>query len=94
MMRAVAAFRISEADAARDFASLMARVRAGAEVIIESGASPVAVVRTPAQPARTFEEARALLPEDSSARMDEEFARDVEMAIASQRESLNPPSWE
>jgi antitoxin (DNA-binding transcriptional repressor) of toxin-antitoxin stability system len=35
---------ISE-EAARDFASLMARVRAGAEVVIESDARAVAVVR-------------------------------------------------
>jgi len=33
---------ISEAEAASDFAALMARVRAGAEVIIENGARPVA----------------------------------------------------
>jgi len=35
-------FHISEAEAASDFAALMARVRAGAEVIIENGARPVA----------------------------------------------------
>jgi prevent-host-death family protein len=35
---------ISEAEAAWDFASLLARVREGAEVVIESGLRPVAVV--------------------------------------------------
>ena len=35
---------ISEAEAASDFAALMARVRAGAKVIIENGARPVAVL--------------------------------------------------
>ena len=40
---------ISEAEAASDFASLMARVRSGAEVVIEDNARPVAVVR-PAEP--------------------------------------------
>ncbi len=35
---------ISEAEAARDFASRMARVRRGAEVVIENDAPPVAVV--------------------------------------------------
>ena len=34
--------RISEAEAASDFASLMARVRSGAEVVIEDNARPVA----------------------------------------------------
>jgi hypothetical protein len=36
--------RISEAEAASDFAGLLARVRAGMEVVIESGKLPVAVV--------------------------------------------------
>jgi antitoxin (DNA-binding transcriptional repressor) of toxin-antitoxin stability system len=36
--------RISEAEAASDFAGLLARVRAGAEVVIESGNLAVAVI--------------------------------------------------
>jgi antitoxin (DNA-binding transcriptional repressor) of toxin-antitoxin stability system len=36
---------ISDTEAASDFASLLARVREGAEVIIEHDARPVAVVR-------------------------------------------------
>jgi antitoxin (DNA-binding transcriptional repressor) of toxin-antitoxin stability system len=39
--------RISEAEAARDFGAVMARVRAGAEVVIENGTLPVAVIHTP-----------------------------------------------
>src|SRR2546427_650164 len=42
---------ISEAEAASDFAALMARVRAGAKVIIENGARPVAVLHA-AEPVR------------------------------------------
>jgi antitoxin (DNA-binding transcriptional repressor) of toxin-antitoxin stability system len=38
---------ISEAEAASDFAGLLARVRAGAEVVIESGKLPVAVIHAP-----------------------------------------------
>ena len=38
---------VSEAEAASDFASLLERVREGAEVIIERDAKPVAVVRSP-----------------------------------------------
>ena len=37
--------RVSDKEAASDFASLLARVREGAEVIIEHDARPVAVVR-------------------------------------------------
>jgi len=86
--------RISETEAARDFASVLARVRAGAEVVIESGKLPVAVIHAPAPPRRSISECIALLPEDSAAVMDADFAKDVEAAIDSHRESLEPPAWD
>ena len=46
----MAVTHISEAAAALDFAGLMARVRAGEEIVIESGATPVAVLRPAARP--------------------------------------------
>jgi prevent-host-death family protein len=86
---------ISETEAANDFASLLARVRAGAEVVIESGKLPVAVVR-PAEPhVRLLSESLRLAREHSStATLDEDFARDLEAVINSHREPLNPPSWD
>jgi antitoxin (DNA-binding transcriptional repressor) of toxin-antitoxin stability system len=85
---------VSESEAASNFSALLARVRAGAEVIIEHDAEPVAVVH-PARPVRrTIAECIALLPEDSTATIDPDFARDVEAAIESQREPLNPPVWD
>jgi len=84
----------SEAEAARDFAAVLARVRAGAEVIIESGKLPVAVVRAPAPPRRSITECIALVPEDSAAVIDPEFGRDVEAAIESHREPLEPTPWD
>ncbi len=87
-------FRISEADAAGNFAGLLARVRAGEEVIIESGRIPVAIMHMASPPYRTLEEAIASMPDKSNAVMDEDFARDVEAAIAAHREPLNPPSWD
>ena len=45
---------ISEAEAAGDFAGLLARVRAGAEVVIENGNHPVAVIHAPAPPRRSM----------------------------------------
>jgi len=90
----MATIHISEADAARDFAGLLARVRAGAEIVIESGDAPVAVLRTPAPPRRSIEECIALLPEDSTAIIDEDFARDVQEAVTTHREPLNPPAWD
>jgi prevent-host-death family protein len=85
---------ISEVEAAGDFAGLLARVRAGAEVVIESNARPVAIVH-PVEPAhRTLSECIALLPEESTAILDEDFAKDVAAAVESHREPLDPPRWD
>src|SRR5215475_6646032 len=83
---------ISEAEAASNFADVLAHVRAGAEVVIESGKLPVAVIHVPGPPRRTISECLALLPEDSTAVMDADFAKDVEAAIENHREPLEPPS--
>ncbi len=87
---------ISEAEAASDFASVLARVRAGAEVIIETegGKLPVAVIHSPVPPRRSISECIALLPEDSTAVMDADFAKDIAAAIESHREPLEPPAWD
>jgi antitoxin (DNA-binding transcriptional repressor) of toxin-antitoxin stability system len=84
---------ISEADATSDFASVLARVRAGAEIVIESGHLPVAIIH-PLPPRRLISECIALLPEGSTAIMDADFAKDVEAAIESHREPLEPPAWD
>jgi hypothetical protein len=66
----------------------------GPEVIIKDGSLTVAVLHTPAPPRPSIEECNALLPEDSSATIDEDFARGVAEAVANQREPLNPPAWD
>jgi antitoxin (DNA-binding transcriptional repressor) of toxin-antitoxin stability system len=90
----MATIQISATEAARSFAALLAHVRAGTEVVIEEGALTVAVLHMPAPPRRSIEECIALLPEDSSATIDEDFARDVEAAVAVHREPLNSPAWD
>jgi len=87
---------ISETEATSDFASVLARVRAGAEIVIESenGKVPVAIIHAPAPPRRSISECISLLPEDSTAVMDADFAKDVEAAIESHREPLSPPEWD
>ena len=72
---------------------LLARARGGAEIVIEGDALTVAVLHTATPPRRSNEECIALLPEDSTATIDEDFARDVEEAVAAHREPLNPPAW-
>ena len=87
--------RISEAEAAAaNVATLLARVRAGAEIVIENDARPVAVLHAAEPVRRTISECIALLPEDSAATIDPDFSKDVEAAIASHREPLDPPVWD
>jgi antitoxin (DNA-binding transcriptional repressor) of toxin-antitoxin stability system len=85
---------ISEAEAAGKFASLMERVRAGAEVVIENEARPVAILHSAEPMRRTISGCIALLPEDSAATIDPDFAKDVEAAVESHREPVNPPAWD
>jgi prevent-host-death family protein len=86
---------ISEAEATSNFADVLARVRTGTEIVIESGKLPIAVVR-PAEPhVRLLSESLRLANEHAStATLDGDFARDLEAAIKSHREPLNPPAWD
>jgi len=94
----MAVIHISEAEAARDFAALLAQVRAGAEVVIESDSRAVAVVRPAAMlrgPGRLLSESIASAEaRGSSTTLDDGFARDLEAVIASHREPLNLPEWD
>ena len=87
---------ISDAEAARDFASLLGRVRAGAEIVIEHDARPVAVLRSAEpHPGRLLSESIALAEaHGSTVTLDGDFGRDLEEVINSHREPLNPPAWE
>ena len=89
---------VSELEAANDFSTLMARVRAGAEVIIESGKRPVAILHAAEPVRRNITECIALAKahEEETGKapiLDEEFARDVEETLR-HRKPWNPPAWE
>ncbi|HEY1659492.1 MAG TPA: hypothetical protein VGG14_14155 [Candidatus Sulfotelmatobacter sp.] len=87
---------ISEEEAARNFAELLARVRAGAEVVID-GSEPIVVTVRPSkpEPGRLLSESIALAEaHGSTVTLDGEFARDLEAVINCHREPLNPPAWD
>jgi len=91
----MATTHISEADAARDFAGLMAKVRAGAEIIIENGSHPHAILRSEFPAPRTISEcielARKHERETGEAPvLDADFADDVAEIIRN-RKPWNPP---
>jgi antitoxin (DNA-binding transcriptional repressor) of toxin-antitoxin stability system len=87
---------ISEAEAASNFADVLARVRAGAEIVID-GQEPIVVAVRPSksQPGRLLSESIALAEaHGSTVTLDGDFARDLEDIINSHREPLNPPPWD
>lgn len=89
------AIHVSEAEAANDFASLLARVRAGAEVVIERNAEAVAVLRPAAPNVRLLSASLRLAKErGSNTTLDGEFARDLEAVVTSHHEPLTPPAWD
>ncbi len=78
----MATIHISEAEAARDFAGLMAKVRAGAEIVIEHGTNPLAVLHSAVPSPRTISEsieiARKLQQETGEAPiLEADFAGDA-----------------
>lgn len=91
---------ISADEAARDFPALLAHVRDGAEVVIESDAHAVAVVRAPGDEfrPRLLSESISIARKHAPAlgyepEMDAEFAADLN-EIAASRKPWNPPAWE
>ncbi len=89
---------VTEADAARDLAAILDRVQAGAEVVIERDARPIAVVRAPEQPPWSLSEAIALAKahEEETGEvpvMDPDFAEDVR-EIVRNRQPWTPRSWD
>ena len=90
---------VSDKEAANDFASLLARVREGAEVVIEHDARPVAVVRS-AEPFRGRLLSESIALAEAHAKelgyeptMDPDFAADLKEIINS-RKSRDLSAWE
>ena len=93
-MSAMEPLRISEADAVRNLAAILQRMQAETDVVIERDAQPLAVIRAAAPARRTISECIALMPAESTATIDSDFAKDVAAAIAAHREPLEPPAWD
>jgi antitoxin (DNA-binding transcriptional repressor) of toxin-antitoxin stability system len=94
----MATIHISATEAARDFAALLARVRAGAEVVIEDGPLTVAVLHAPTPPRRSISESIALAEARSKELgykpvMDADFAADMEEIIRN-RKPRDTSAWD
>jgi antitoxin (DNA-binding transcriptional repressor) of toxin-antitoxin stability system len=88
------ALHVTESDLVKDVHSILQKVETGAEIIIERNAQPVAVISAAEPLRRTISECIALMPADSPGIIDSDFEKDVEAAIASHREPLEPPAWD
>jgi antitoxin (DNA-binding transcriptional repressor) of toxin-antitoxin stability system len=85
---------MTEAEIAGNFAAALEKVRQGIEIVVERERRPVAVLKGTEPVRRTLSECIALLPADSTATIDEDFAADVEAAVEAHREALEPPVWD
>lgn len=86
----MATIHISAAEAARDFAALLARVCAGAEVVIDDDESPSVLLRILAErPVRRLSESLRMAKEHGSvATLDGGFAADLEAIVKSHPEPV------
>ena len=94
----MATIHVSEAEAVRDFAALLARVREGAEVVIESDKHPTAILRAAAPLRRSISQSIAMAEKHSKELgytpvMDAEFATDLEEIIRN-RKPRDTATWD
>jgi len=95
----MAVTHISEAEAIRDFAGVLAKVRAGDEIVIDTGAEPVSVVLKSAwskDPSITATLARMKASSEElgyTPVMDAEFAADMEEIIRN-RKPADRSAWD
>ena len=89
--------RLTEAELARDIHAVLAKVREGAEVIVEQDHRPVAVIKTPQGPGRKISECIALAKAHEEQLgyapvPDPDFAKDAQAVIDARPEPFQPPT--
>jgi antitoxin (DNA-binding transcriptional repressor) of toxin-antitoxin stability system len=98
MITFMESLHITEADAVRDLASILKRVQAGTEFIIERDAQPLAVIRAAMPRTRAISDCIALAAAHERETgfepvLDPDFAADVEEIIRN-RKPRNQSSWD
>ena len=95
MIEDMAVLHITEDELARDVHGVLEKIRQGTEIIVERGAQPLAVIRSPQFRGRSIDECIALLSAHGShATLDDQFGKDLEDIINNRREPLTPPAWD
>jgi len=90
----MAVIHISEADAARDLPSLLAKVRAGEEIRIDSGSETYALIRAGSDQPRKLSEVLASIKRHAEETgLDDGFADDVESGMRLHRLEPRTDPW-
>lgn len=94
MINDMGQIHMTEADVARDFAAVLAKVRQGVEVAVEQNDRTVAIIKPVKGPGRPIDECIALAKaRGSGATLDEDFAKDLEEIVANRR-PLDTSVWD
>jgi antitoxin (DNA-binding transcriptional repressor) of toxin-antitoxin stability system len=95
----MAVLHISEAELARDVHALLDKVERGEEIVVVRDAHPVAVIKASPARGRSIDECIALAKAYEE-RLgfapipDDDFAKDVQIAVDSRQEPFQPPPWD
>jgi antitoxin (DNA-binding transcriptional repressor) of toxin-antitoxin stability system len=90
----MAELHMTAAELGENLSTVLAKVQQGMEVVIQQDHQPVAVLRPAAPPRRKISEILALMPKNSTATIDADFARDVQAGIDAHNEPWEPPAWD
>ena len=94
-METMATVHMSEAEVARDFHAVLAKVQQGIEVVIEKDDRPVAIIRAQNASGRPITEIlREAKQRNSTVTLDGDFGDDLAQIVASQQQPWTPPAWE
>lgn len=86
--------RMTDTEVQNNFAAVLENLKHGAEVVVERDHRPVAVIIPVKGPGRPIDECIALAKAHGcGARLDEEYAKDLEAVIASRR-PLDTSVWD
>jgi hypothetical protein len=85
----MAELHMTESDLARDLKAVLAKVRQGAQVVVEEDSLPIAIIKPPDNPNRTISESIKLAEqreaEHGPAILDPDFAADLADIVRSRR---------
>lgn len=91
----MATLHMTEAELVKNITAVLAKVREGAEIVIEEDCRAIAVIKPSASGGRLISDIlQDARQRNSTITLDEDFGKDMEEIIASHQQPWNPPSWD